>query len=597
MHQQCQYDFEETVDYDTGGESVAHKLYCYSHHPHNNNKASSDHDSDSTPNVDDAKQAAKPSDSDSHPNVDDGKQAAKQSDHHSPVDVDDAKQAANKPDSASTLDVDGAEKGANQPDTTQYQCDWSFASTGCQMAALAPIPCQHEGCKNLVHHVCQNVWQDSPDGTEPDTIATLCRFHHPTYFAPDLQVLPDEEGMDGDAAIASIIDDVIEEMGDQLEDVTNDTNVESDDEDSTDSEEYTGDSDDDGSEAEIHDSGTVFESDEPTIDDLYGVELIPGQDDGGILGAPEGWIPPGPPDGWSYQPKNGAPSEDEVDNPGNWNLFSFAPRHAQSTKRYEGHFTPANAKVVQPDSSGNRKVKDWTFYYRGWTAGDFEKSTFARGNAERANLKPSDRKGSLDADVLRKHGLSADRMQHDPLFFYQLLFPFCDPTKSEIENDNRMPYFTLASICTNVYAAAQGGGSGIGHDWRSVNVAELVHWTGVPIRNGALDGKPATLNARWNAKDARYDQCIDDSISKSRWKQLKRYFKLNNNLQDKRKGEIGYDPCTKYDLVYKALIHNMNYVTKTADLDGTIDESTWGFGGYMADCGGRLINKPVSRGK
>jgi hypothetical protein len=41
----------------------------------------------------------------------------------------------------------------------------------------------------------------------------------------------------------------------------------------------------------------------------------------------------------------------------------------------------------------------------------------------------------------------------------------------------------------------------------------------------------------------------------------------------------------------------MNYVTKTADLDGTIDESTWGFGGYMADCGGRLINKPVSRGK
>ncbi len=54
----------------------------------------------------------------------------------------------------------------------------------------------------------------------------------------------------------------------------------------TDSEDYNGDSDDDGSEAEIHDSGTVFESDEPTIDNLYGVELIPGQDNGGILGTP-----------------------------------------------------------------------------------------------------------------------------------------------------------------------------------------------------------------------------------------------------------------------------------------------------------------------
>lgn len=155
----------------------------------------------------------------------------------------------------------------------------------------------------------------------------------------------------------------------------------------------------------------------------------------------------------------------------------------------------------------------------------------------------------------------------------------------------------MAAVCTNVYAAAQGGGSGVGHDWKSVNVTELVHWTGVPIRNGALDGKPGTIYARWNVKDPRHDPYIDDCMSKSRWKLLKRYFKLNNNLQGSKKGEAGYDPCSKYDLVYKALVHNMNYVTKFADLDVTVDESTWGFGGYMADCGSRLINKPVSRGK
>ena len=65
----------------------------------------------------------------------------------------------------------------------------------------------------MVHHVCQNVWQDSPDSSEPDTIATLCRLHHPTYFLPDPEVLPDAEGIDGKSAIASIIDDVIEEFG------------------------------------------------------------------------------------------------------------------------------------------------------------------------------------------------------------------------------------------------------------------------------------------------------------------------------------------------------------------------------------------------
>ena len=31
-------------------------------------------------------------------------------------------------------------------------------------------------------------------------------------------------------------------------------------------------------------------------------------------------------------------------------------------------------------------------------------------------------------------------------------------------------------------------------------------------------------------------------------------------------------------------------------MDGTIDESTWGFGGYMGECGGRLMGKKVPTG-
>jgi len=47
-----------------------------------------------------------------------------------------------------------------------------------------------------------------------------------------------------------------------------------------------------------------------------------------IPGAPDGWSPPGIPEKWSgYKPRNnsGAPTEEDIDNPGNWNLYSYTP--------------------------------------------------------------------------------------------------------------------------------------------------------------------------------------------------------------------------------------------------------------------------------
>ena len=64
----------------------------------------------------------------------------------------------------------------------------------------------------------------------------------------------------------------------------------------------------------------------------------------------------------------------------------------------------------------------------------------------------------------------------------------------------------------------------------------------------------------------------------------------------KNKGDMGNDPCSEYDMVYKVLIHNMNHVMFHADLDATQDESTWSFGRYMGECGSRLINKPFDQG-
>ena len=51
----------------------------------------------------------------------------------------------------------------------------------------------------------------------------------------------------------------------------------------------------------------------------------------------------------------------------------------------------------------------------------------------------------------------------------------------------------------------------------------------------------------------------------------------------------------QYDYAYKVLLHNMNYVTRRAGMDGTINESTWGFGGYMGECGGNLMEKKYQK--
>jgi hypothetical protein len=339
-----------------------------------------------------------------------------------------------------------------------------------------------------------------------------------------------------------------------------------------------GDSDDEGVEADIHNEGVslreVLESpnepigdDADNIDDLKGEEFSPAEGNGVVqlVGAPDGWVPPGPPPTWAgYQPKGNAPQLGDVDNPGNWSLYSFCPKYKTGSV-YSGHFTPAGAMVIPANEHGERELNGWRFHYQGWTPDAFDKSTYVRGEATQQDLKPDSRKGSLDANILRKHGCDADRVRDDPLFFYQLLFPFCPPESSGIEDDSRMPYHSHVAIFTNIYASISGGGSGMGHDWRNVTVPELVHWTGVPIRHGSLDGKPGTTFSRWNKHDPRYDSAIADVMTIERWKSIKRYFKLNNNLLSKSRGMEGYDPCAKYDYIYKCLVHNMNYLTLRAD--------------------------------
>ena len=124
-----------------------------------------------------------------------------------------------------------------------------------------------------------------------------------------------------------------------------------------------------------------------------------------------------------------------------------------------------------------------------------------------------------------------------------------------------------------------------------------MNWTGVAIRPGAQEGNPGSIHTRWCKDDPNYDEKIAESITSSRFKQLKSVFKLNHNLTAPKRGMDGYDPASKYDHIFKAICHNMNYVTERADLDCGIDESTWGFSGYCGDDGWRLKNKPKNKGE
>ena len=72
---------------------------------------------------------------------------------------------------------------------------------------------------------------------------------------------------------------------------------------------------------------------------------------------------------------------------------------------------------------------------------------------------------------------------------------------------------------------------------------------------------------------------------------------MSSTFDEKPRGDPNYDPTCKFQHIYEVLIHNMNYCMLHADRDQTIDESTWGFAGYCGDAGGRLMNKPVSKGK
>jgi hypothetical protein len=274
---------------------------------------------------------------------------------------------------------------------------------------------------------------------------------------------------------------------------------------------------------------------------------------------------------------------------------------------YLHHALPTKCTPV-PLINGERVSNGWTFFYKGWeiesvwrspkynVPDDLAVPTYRTG-ATPTNLLPEERKGHLNYKLLSMLGLTKQRLlSHDPLFFLQLILPITRVSCSDIKDDPRMDYYSKVMTWTHKYAIDLGLGGSYGHRFKEVMVPELVRYDAVLIRDGLLGGSvDGGLFRRWKRDDSSFDKFIHQALTHSRFLQLKRTWKLNDNSTTKKRGEDGYDPCFKYDYIFKVITHNVCALTERASLDLCGDETSWGHQGYGEAGSGvleRIMNKP-----
>ena len=324
-----------------------------------------------------------------------------------------------------------------------------------------------------------------------------------------------------------------------------------------------------------------------------------------MQGSPDDWRPPGMPIEWRPVQHDSVPMFDTIDNPGDWPNFAFRSK-MDKRRNYKYHCLATGVTPVPKNREGKRMQNGYEFFYQGWrsneTGVDYRHSNREEyiNNAKKYEI-PDERKGCLDADKLKKYGLDKNRIQNrDALFFYQLLLPLCDAEKSGIVDDKRKSYYSACETHSNIYASKIKAISSYGHSFSPVLLEDNVHFDGVIVRDGCVGGGDGDLYRRWDTCSSKYDEEIANSLTFTRFLQIKRVKKSNNNYVTPPRGDATFDPAHKFDLVYECMVKNLEEVTNKATLDQTVDESSWGHGGYGEKGTGivtDIINKPgISRG-
>ena len=102
-----------------------------------------------------------------------------------------------------------------------------------------------------------------------------------------------------------------------------------------------------------------------------------------LFGAPDGWHPPGPKEGWVYKRRvdKNEPLYLSVNNPRGWSNYMYKAKFSGRGGHvpYSHHHMPAGAHPVPVDpQTGKRKQGDWEFYYQGWKQTDNNQFLFER---------------------------------------------------------------------------------------------------------------------------------------------------------------------------------------------------------------------------
>ena len=251
-----------------------------------------------------------------------------------------------------------------------------------------------------------------------------------------------------------------------------------------------------------------------------------------------------PPKDWTSprtQTTRGEPNFDEVDNPGEWPEYCYRPMfNGQArTSKYKHHCLPTGAMPV-PMTDGKRELNGWEFHYKGWKNEGIQH----RRGATTANMFPKEMEGCLDAVILEKMGLNKNRMglngEVDALFFLQLILPICNPQLSGIKDDPRKSYYQEAERHTNSSKVNSGMGVSYGHQWNLTSAKELTNFDGILVRDGVLGGSQGALHRRWEADGPCYSKEIARVMSLTRYGEIKRSLKLNNNDTSPKRGERKY---------------------------------------------------------
>ena len=154
---------------------------------------------------------------------------------------------------------------------------------------------------------------------------------------------------------------------------------------------------------------------------------------------------------------------------------------------------------------------------------------------------------------MEKMGLTTARMDNgkgepDALFFHQLLYPMCDPSRSEIQDDPRKAYYSDVLRFTNVYGYdSLVVGPSFGHTVREVSIPELVCFDGICMRNGVKTGGDPNIHRMWQP-EGNFCEHVYRSMTYSRFLQIKRIYKLCHNGEHPKKGEDGFDPAYKFNM-------------------------------------------------